>query len=57
MSTSKKLFLTMFFNIITLVFIISISFFIAKKNIELIINKDLETLGESIYSLSSLYAK
>lgn len=45
MSTSKKLFLTMFFNVISLIFIISVSFFIAKKNIEILINKDLESVG------------
>ena len=57
MSTSKKLFLTMFFNVISLIFIISVSFFIAKKNIEILINKDLESVGLSVYNLSSFYAK
>ena len=57
MSTSKKLFLTMFFNVISLIFIISVSFFIAKKNIEILINKDLESVGLSVFNLSSFYAK
>ncbi|MCT7517838.1 methyl-accepting chemotaxis protein [Aliarcobacter cryaerophilus] len=57
MSTSKKLFLTMFFNVISLIFIISVSFFIAKKNIETLINKDLESVGLSVFNLSSFYAK
>ncbi|PRM99483.1 methyl-accepting chemotaxis protein [Aliarcobacter cryaerophilus] len=57
MSTSKKLLLTMFFNVISLIFIISVSFFIAKKNIEILINKDLESIGLSVYNLSSFYAK
>ncbi|MFY9084870.1 methyl-accepting chemotaxis protein [Aliarcobacter cryaerophilus] len=57
MSTSKKLFLTMFFNVISLIFIILVSFFIAKKNIEILINKDLESVGLSVYNLSSFYAK
>ncbi len=57
MSTSKKLFLTMFFNVISLIFIISVSFFIAKKNIETFINKDLESVGLSVFNLSSFYAK
>ena len=57
MSTSKKLFLTMFFNVMSLIFIISVSFFIAKKNIEILINKDLESVGLSVFNLSSFYAK
>ena len=57
MSTSKKLFLTMFFNVISLIFIILVSFFIAKKNIEILINKDLESVGLSVFNLSSFYAK
>ena len=57
MSTSKKLFLTMFFNVISLIFIISVSFFIAKKNIKILINKDLESVGLSVFNLSSFYAK
>ncbi|WNL11771.1 methyl-accepting chemotaxis protein [Aliarcobacter cryaerophilus] len=57
MSTSKKLFLTMFFNVMSLIFIILVSFFIAKKNIEILINKDLESVGLSVFSLSSFYAK
>ena len=57
MSTSKKLFLTMFFNVISLIFIISVSFFIAQKNIEILINKDLESVGLSVFNLSSFYAK
>ena len=57
MSTSKKLFLTMFFNVISLIFIISVAFFIAKKNIETLINKDLESVGLSVFNLSSFYAK
>ncbi|MCT7445046.1 methyl-accepting chemotaxis protein [Aliarcobacter cryaerophilus] len=57
MSTSKKLFLTMFFNVMSLIFIILVSFFIAKKNIEILINKDLESIGLSVYNLSSFYAK
>ncbi|WP_148624405.1 methyl-accepting chemotaxis protein [Aliarcobacter cryaerophilus] len=57
MSTSKKLFLTMFFNVISLIFIILVSFFIAKKNIEILINKDLESVGLSAFNLSSFYAK
>ena len=54
MSTSKKLFLTMFFNVMSLIFIILVSFFIAKKNIETLINKDLESVGLSVFNLSSL---
>ena len=57
MSTSKKLFLTMFFNVMSLIFIILVSFFIAKKNIEILINKDLESVGLSVFNLSSFYAK
>ncbi len=57
MSTSKKLFLTMFFNVMSLIFIILVSFFIAKKNIETLINKDLESVGLSVFNLSSFYAK
>ena len=38
-------------------FIISVSFFIAKKNIEILINKDLESVGLSVFNLSSFYAK
>ena len=47
----------MFFNVISLIFIISVSFFIAKKNIEILINKDLESVGLSVFNLSSFYAK
>jgi methyl-accepting chemotaxis protein len=57
MSTSKKLYLTKFFNVIRLIFIISVSYFIAKKNIEILINKDLESVGLSVFNLSSFYAK
>ncbi|WP_418179837.1 methyl-accepting chemotaxis protein [Aliarcobacter lanthieri] len=57
MSNSKKLLLTMFFNIATLVFIITVSFTIANKNINNLIKKDLETIGSSIYSLSSIFIK
>ncbi len=57
MSTSKKLFLTMFFNVMSLIFIISVSFFIAKKNIEILINKDLESVGLSVFNLSSFLCK
>ena len=47
----------MFFNVISLIFIILVSFFIAKKNIEILINKDLESVGLSVFNLSSFYAK
>ncbi|WP_418187448.1 methyl-accepting chemotaxis protein [Aliarcobacter lanthieri] len=57
MSNSKKLLLTMFFNIAALVFIITVSFTIANKNINNLIKKDLETIGSSIYSLSSIFIK
>ena len=57
MSTSKKLFFFIFFNVMSLIFIILVSFFIAKKNIEILINKDLESVGLSVFNLSSFYAK
>lgn len=41
----------------SLIFIILVSFFIAKKNIEILINKDLESVGLSVFNLSSFYAK
>ena len=47
----------MFFNVMSLIFIILVSFFIAKKNIEILINKDLESVGLSVFNLSSFYAK
>ncbi|XPS40599.1 hypothetical protein ACN2C3_02750 [Aliarcobacter butzleri] len=45
MSTSKKLLINLFFNVISLILIIFISFYIANKNINLLIKKDLENVG------------
>lgn len=56
MSTSKKLLINLLFNVISLILIIFISFYIANKNINLLIKKDLETIGLSIDNLTSIYA-
>ncbi|MCG3671888.1 methyl-accepting chemotaxis protein [Aliarcobacter butzleri] len=55
MSTSKKLLINLFFNVISLILIIFISFYIANKNIDLLIKKDLETIGLSIDNLISIF--
>ncbi|MFY4742545.1 methyl-accepting chemotaxis protein [Aliarcobacter butzleri] len=55
MSTSKKLLINLFFNVISLILIIFISFYIANKNINLLIKKDLETIGLSIDNLISIF--
>ncbi|MDN5106960.1 methyl-accepting chemotaxis protein [Aliarcobacter butzleri] len=55
MSTSKKLLINLFFNVISLILIIFISFYIANKNIDLLIKKDLETIGLSINNLISIF--
>ncbi|MFW3372272.1 methyl-accepting chemotaxis protein [Aliarcobacter butzleri] len=55
MSTSKKLLINLFFNVISLILIIFISFYIANKNIGLLIKKDLETIGLSIDNLISIF--
>ncbi|MFW2525473.1 methyl-accepting chemotaxis protein [Aliarcobacter butzleri] len=57
MSTSKKLLINLFFNVISLILIIFISFYIANKNINLLIKKDLETIGLSIDNLISIFAE
>ncbi|MCT7550840.1 methyl-accepting chemotaxis protein [Aliarcobacter butzleri] len=55
MPTSKKLLINLFFNVISLILIIFISFYIANKNIDLLIKKDLETIGLSIDNLISIF--
>ncbi|MFY4805895.1 methyl-accepting chemotaxis protein [Aliarcobacter butzleri] len=55
MSTSKKLLINLFFNVISLILIIFISFYIANKNIDLLIKKDLETIASSIDNLISIF--
>ncbi|MFW2611715.1 methyl-accepting chemotaxis protein [Aliarcobacter butzleri] len=57
MSTSKKLLINLFFNVISLILIIFISFYIANKNINLLIKKDLENVALSIDSLISIFAE
>ncbi|WP_419675616.1 methyl-accepting chemotaxis protein [Aliarcobacter butzleri] len=57
MSTSKKLLINLFFNVISLILIIFISFYIANKNIDLLIKKDLENVALSIDSLISIFAE
>ncbi|MCT7576742.1 methyl-accepting chemotaxis protein [Aliarcobacter butzleri] len=55
MPTSKKLLINLFFNVISLILIIFISFYIANKNINLLIKKDLENVALSIDSLISIF--
>ncbi|WP_151943267.1 methyl-accepting chemotaxis protein [Aliarcobacter butzleri] len=55
MSTSKKLLINLFFNVISLILIIFISFYIANKNINLLIKKDLENVALSIDNLISIF--
>ncbi|KLE01214.1 methyl-accepting chemotaxis protein, partial [Aliarcobacter butzleri] len=57
MPTSKKLLINLFFNVISLILIIFISFYIANKNINLLIKKDLENVALSIDSLISIFAE
>ncbi len=57
MTTSKKLLLNMYFGVIGLILIMSISYFTATKNINLIMEDDLQSISNSLESLVLLKAK
>ena len=57
MTTSKKLLLNMYFAIIGLILIITISYFTAAKNINLVMENDLESIVDSLENMILLKAE
>jgi methyl-accepting chemotaxis protein len=57
MTTSKKLLLNMYFAIIGLILIMTISYFTATKNINLVMENDLESISNSLEKLILINAK
>ncbi len=57
MTTSKKLLLNMYFAIIGLILIITISYFTATKNINLVMENDLESMVDSLEKMILIKAK
>ena len=57
MTTSKKLLLNMYFSIIGLILIMTISYFTATKNINLVMENDLESMSNSLEKMILINAK
>lgn len=54
MSTGKRILLSMYTAVIGLVLIVSISYFIANKDINRIMENDLDSMGNSLEKIVSL---
>ena len=57
MTTSKKLLLNMYFSIIGLILIMTISYFTATKNINLVMENNLESMSNSLEKTILINAK